>query len=73
MLSHHIKFSSLLSIILCWRKIRPDTGKTIKNNFSLKWLLKEADSDKTLALLMNRYVCLVASSLTNTLSKDFHD
>ena len=28
-----IKFSLLLSIRLCWREIRPDTGKTIKNEF----------------------------------------
>ena len=26
-----IKFGLLLSIILCWREIRPDTSKTIKN------------------------------------------
>ena len=25
-----VKFSLLLSIKLCWREIRPDTGKTIK-------------------------------------------
>ena len=31
-----IKFSLLLSIILCWGEIRPDTGKIIKNEFSLK-------------------------------------
>ena len=28
-----IKFSLLLFMILCWREIRPDTGKTIKNEF----------------------------------------
>ena len=28
-----IKFTLLLSIILCWREVRPDTGKTIKNEF----------------------------------------
>ena len=28
---------------------------------------READSDKTLKLLMNRHVCLVAVSLTNAL------
>ena len=33
-----IKFSLLLSIILCWREIRPDTGKTIKNKFAASFL-----------------------------------
>ena len=33
-----IKFSLLLSIILCWREIRPDTGKTIKNEFGANFL-----------------------------------
>ena len=33
-----IKFSLLLSIILCWREIRPDTGKTIKNEFVASFL-----------------------------------
>ena len=28
-----IKFSLLLSIILCWREIRPDPGKTTENKF----------------------------------------
>ena len=28
-----IKFSLLFPIRLCWREIRPDTGKTIKNEF----------------------------------------
>ena len=28
-----IKFSLLLSIILCWREIRPDPGKTNENKF----------------------------------------
>ena len=28
-----IKFSLLLSKRLCWREKRPDTGKTIKNEF----------------------------------------
>ena len=46
-----IKFSPLLPMVLYWREIRPDTGKTIK----------------TLVLLTNRHVCLVALSLTNTL------
>ena len=33
-----IKFSLLLSIKLCWREIRPDTGKTIKNEFVASFL-----------------------------------
>ena len=33
-----IKFSLLLSIILCWREIRSDTGKTIKNEFVASFL-----------------------------------
>ena len=28
-----IKFSLLLSIVLCWREIRPDAGKTTENEF----------------------------------------
>ena len=27
------KFSLLLSIVLCWREIRPDAGKTTENKF----------------------------------------
>ena len=33
-----IKFSLLLSIVLCWREIRPDTGKIIKNEFVASFL-----------------------------------
>ena len=35
--------------------------------FSQLTAQREADSDKTLVLLMNRHVCLVAVHLTNTL------
>ena len=33
-----IKFSLLLSTRLRWREIRPDTGKTIKNEFVASFL-----------------------------------
>ena len=33
-----IKFSLLLSIIFCWREIRPDTGKTTENKFVASFL-----------------------------------
>ena len=33
-----IKFSLLPSIRLCWREIRPDAGKTIKNEFVASFL-----------------------------------
>ena len=33
-----IKFSLLLSIILCWREIRPDAGKTTDNEFVASFL-----------------------------------
>ena len=33
-----IKFSLLLSIKRCWREIRPDTRKTIKNEFVARFL-----------------------------------
>ena len=33
-----IKFSLLLFIILCWREIRPDAGKTNKNEFVASFL-----------------------------------
>ena len=33
-----IKFSLLLSIIFCWREIRPDAGKTIENKFVASFL-----------------------------------
>ena len=33
-----VKFSLLLSVRLCWREIRPDTGKTIKNEFVASFL-----------------------------------
>ena len=49
----------------------PDAGKTTENEFCCKFSLtlipKEADSDKTVVLLMNSYVRLVAVHLTNTL------
>ena len=33
-----IKFSLLLSIVLCWREIRPDAGKTTENEFIASFL-----------------------------------
>ena len=33
-----VKFSLLLSIILCWREIRPDAGKTTENKFVASFL-----------------------------------
>ena len=33
-----IKFSLLLSVRLCWREIRPDIGKAIKNEFVASFL-----------------------------------
>ena len=33
-----IKFSLLLSIIFCWREIRPDAGKTTENKFVASFL-----------------------------------
>ena len=33
-----IKFSLLLSIILCWREIRPYAGKTTENKFVARFL-----------------------------------
>ena len=33
-----IECSLLLSIILCWREIRPDTGRTIKNELVASFL-----------------------------------
>ena len=33
-----IKFSLLLSIVLCWREIRPDAGKTTENEFVVNFL-----------------------------------
>ena len=33
-----IKFSSLLSVVLCWREIRPDAGKTTENEFVASFL-----------------------------------
>ena len=33
-----IKFSLLLSIIFCWREIRPDAGKTTENEFVASFL-----------------------------------
>ena len=33
-----IKFSLLLSIIFCWREIRPDAGKTTENKFAASFL-----------------------------------
>ena len=66
-----IKFSLLFSIIFCWREIRPDAGKTTETKFVASFLSidypREADSDNTFVLLMNRHVCLVAVHLTNTL------
>ena len=36
-----IKFSLFLSIQLCWREKRPDTDKTIKNEFVASFLWNE--------------------------------
>ena len=33
-----ITFSLLLSIVLCWREIRPDAGKTTENEFVASFL-----------------------------------
>ena len=33
-----IKFSLLLSIIFCWREIRPDAGKITENKFVASFL-----------------------------------
>ena len=33
-----IKFSLLLSIVLCWREIRPDAGKITENEFVASFL-----------------------------------
>ena len=33
-----IKFSLFLSIVLCWREIRPDAGKTTENEFVASFL-----------------------------------
>ena len=33
-----IKFSLLLSIVLCWREIKPDPGKTTENEFVASFL-----------------------------------
>ena len=66
-----IKFSLLISIVLYWREIRPDAGKTTEKKFvasflSIDYPKNRADPDKTLALLINRHVCSVAVHLTNT-------
>ena len=66
-----IKVGLLLSIRLCRREIRPDTVKTTENEFVASFLQNDypgkRDSDKTLVLLINRHVCLVVLSFTNTL------
>ena len=65
-----IKFSLLLSIVLCWREIKPDAGKTTENEFVASFFemtTQRNGSGKTLVLLINRQVCLVAVSVTNTL------
>ena len=33
-----INISLLLSIVLCWREIRPDAGKTTENDFVASFL-----------------------------------
>ena len=33
-----IKFSLLLSMVLCWSEIRPDAGKTTENEFVASFL-----------------------------------
>ena len=58
-----IKVSVLLSLRLSSKEIKPDAGKTTEKwvccKFSLKRLPREADSDKTFMLLMNKHVCLM--------------
>ena len=72
-----IKFSLLLSIVLCWRKIRPDTGKRIKK--SLLQVFSEMTTQRN-GFGQNSYVadeqaCVFGScAFKQTLCfEDFHD
>ena len=47
-----IKFSLLLSIILCWREIRPDTGKTTENKFVASFLSTDYPEKRTQTKLL---------------------
>ena len=47
-----IKFSLLLSIILCWREIRPDAGKTTENEFVASFLLNDYPEKRIRAKLL---------------------
>ena len=62
-----IKFSLLLSIRLCWREMRPDAGKTTEIWVCCKFSHRSGFGQNSFAL-MDRHVCLVAVSLTNSLS-----
>ena len=47
-----IKFSLLLSIIFCWREIRPDAGKTTENNFVASFLSIDYPEKRILTKLL---------------------
>ena len=46
--------------------------KKVRHNLSKKWPLKNTDSDKNLALLINRLVYLVVSSLKKHIVSDVY-
>ena len=47
-----IKFSLLLSILLCWREMKPGTGKTIKNEFVASFLLNDYPEKRIRTILL---------------------
>ena len=47
-----IKFSLLLSIILCWKETGPDTDKTIKNEFVASFLRNDYSEKRIQAKLL---------------------
>ena len=47
-----IKFCLLLSIVLCWREIRPDAGKTTENEFAASFLSNDYPEKRIRAKLL---------------------
>ena len=71
-----IKFSLLLSIMLCWREIRPDAGKTTENEFVASFL--EMNTQRNgfgqNSCAADQQACVFGSCECNKhCFKDFHD
>ena len=59
-----IKFSLLLSVVFCWREIRPDAGKTTENKFVASFLSTDYP-DKRIQTTVDEQACVFGSCAFN--------